>query len=942
MFCFLDGVIEGNEGTDGVSATSSLKTKVRVAPPPPKSPSTKHTSSQVLHNSLLSSPSSKRQIESTDGSPEDVNDFVSRMLSQQAIGRPDTLSYSPAKDLTRRKLNPAPLPPTSKQTKQEAPTVKRTAPPPPKPNSSLSTQSREEVDSGVTLEKLKRPHGGIALPCMTIKPQTAISQNRTTTPQETRKKESSPLISRRVAPQTPEKSNNKTTPILDRITPPSSNSPTRKPTRKAPTKPPPQSPSKQSGSSQIQLATMLIAGRADKVQTDQQQTRIVVATPQERQTQTQNTTGTFVFQIPPPPPKRPPPGNSDMVDESPKVAETKIKYEEEEEVSEDESMGESEETASTAGSSMYGGYNIETGKPFDRPSSSSYYTSSGSEHSEHSDSSEGSTKQSETDSGSDDETDSNTDRRDLQTQSCTNTYKEEDSDSENEETTSNMSPQHTKEENDETEEPKRASAIVTEPETSSDEDAIDGGGIMLISHLKTDTVYVDNIADDEDHSSKPIDDKITSLRNLIADTCELGGKENVKKQDSITSVGSESDFNLTAIQQMGPPPDTVSIGVTNTNLSVPPLAPPPPPINDDKSDNEQPPLAKSKPPPPAVKPKPRPLPTTNNVEDELAQKLKRRQHLMDNPDDVTKDSVVNPPTLTQVPAPVPNIGTGSIPIGSGMGGVQGVSSGGPDVQLQLQMLQQQMLQQQMMQMQQQFQQLQSMMVTNPTPAASLLLQQQMQQMQAMQQPTPNTGMMMMAAPPQTFTTPSSYNPASLGPAQMMMLPHQNPLGMTNQPQMTTSIQSQPMLQQMAAMQHPTFAPPVSQTMLLVPSPSPPAILLSQVPSPPPLHDQENSVEHTPNPAKSLSRRPSEADVRMKALGTTTDKFDNLMDEVRDTNPFEILKKVCVNRITLDTYSLYCIHVRCINVLDFLQNVMTMNTNVFKFKIFHHLCLSVND
>ena len=442
-----------------------------------------------------------------------------------------------------------------------------------------------------------------------------------------------------------------------------------------------------------------------------------------------------------------------------------------------------------------------------------------------------------------------------------------------------------------------------EPISSSDEEDTASDGIRLLSHQITDPSLVPLHEGKEGRGEQSdggvaeggcgqeghiIDDKIVSLRNLIADTCELGGKDRLKSQDSVASVGSDSDFDLTAIRQMGPPPDMTT--PTNTPLSsvthsAPPTAPPPPPIDSSLPKKQAPPPApKPKPQAPVVKPKPLPQVT---VEDELAQKLKRRQQLMDEPQPHpnTGHTPLEPPTHQLTGRGVSGMGVGVTP---GVSVAINPTGGGPDMQAQLQMLQQQMLQQQMMQLQQQFQQLQSMMVANPSPAAGLLLQQQMQQLQSMgvapgmvPQPmgiAPSMGVApgMGVIPGMGVTQSLGINPYSTAmgalPGQQQSL---NPsLLVGNQPVMTPSVQ-----------------PILAQGMQTTPLITPPGTSL--VPSSPP---QEDQLAPPTGPAKGLSRRPSEADVRMKALGSATESFNDLMSQVRDIDPSDILKKVRIVRI----------------------------------------------
>ena len=706
--------------------------------------------------------------------------------------------------------------------------MKRSAPPPPKASQSPS-RGREEPDGGEHTKRRVPHHGGVALPCMT-------SKGKNKTSEEIRKQD--PL------------GDIKTTPTLDRLTPPTSYSPGRKPMRKAPTKPPPHPPKTTADTPpQNDTPTFVrslkgtITNSSDKKQQPVQQN---IPSPGSG-------LGAFTFKFPPPPPRKAPVPAVQTREQEGREGEGIRGSGEYSEEGDSERDSDSSDSNDDSLSGHNGGYNIEAaigGETSDSDNSTS----------------------SEENSSDDEEETSEADSYTGRPHS--NTGRPHSNTSTEEERTKPSKPVH-------------SSMCPAEPESSSDEEDAASEGIRLLSHQITDPSIIPLCEGGEQsdggvaesgrgQEGHIIDDKIVSLRNLIADTCELGGKDQLKSQDSVASVGSDTDFDLTTIRQMGPPPDMTT--PTNTPLSsaashinsAPPTAPPPPPIDSSLPKKQAPPPAlKPKPQPPVVKPKPHPQTT---VEDELAQKLKRRQQLMDEPQPRpnTGHTPQEPPTHQLTGITTSGVGvTPGVGMTFGVGVASNPTGGGPDVQLQLQMLQQQMLQQQMMQLQQQFQQLQSMMITNPSPAAGLLLQQQMQQLQSMGVASG------MGVAPGMVPQPMGIAP-TMGVASGM--------GVAPEMGVTQSLGINPYSTAMGALpgQQQSLNPLVGNQPVM----TPPATSL--VPSPPPPEDQ---LAPPTGPAKGLSRRPSEADVRKKALGSATESFNDLMSQVRDIDPEDILKKV---------------------------------------------------
>ena len=190
------------------------------------------------------------------------------------------------------------------------------------------------------------------------------------------------------------------------------------------------------------------------------------------------------------------------------------------------------------------------------------------------------------------------------------------------------------------------------------------------------------------------------------------------------------------------------------------------------------------------------------------------------------------------------------------------SGGGDNVHMQLQFLQQQVLQQQMLQLQQQFQQLQSLSMR------------------------PGTGM----GVPGMGMIPGQYVPQTNPP--VMYPPQQMPPGaLTGQSPVASLLGGGHMI---PGQIHPGFIPqpgmplysshPVGYT-------TPPHTGAIQV-SPPSTHTTPpaDGLGGVVTDSPSVHRKNSE-DYRASALGNLEDKFDLLMDEVRDTDPTVLLRKV---------------------------------------------------
>ena len=980
----------------------------KAPPPPPSSPKQNQQLVKELRHRSDSGPSSFKCVqdkkyqsdyipsshhEAIDG--EDVNDFVSKMLSEHAVSNSSPLMISSTKpgsplkqrgdtSIRQKPPSPAPPPPTrtkdssktsiqTESTRHKAGSVKRTAPPPPK-GSSESTDSIEQKPSQEKKSHLTQ--FGIALPSMTKQHILNSDKSPKSSPTRSRRPgnvnqpqlknhDLSPQIIRRTGSlDTPD------TPPKFKAPPPKSPPPypsQKKPIRKAPNKPPSQPPKQKDSQNQNLVSSKppldhkeVVALSENKVlsskPSNQPQTHVnqhtIKSSPQKRSSETEfittsksialvpehpispgkrrdkiivvspnkgkviNPVGAFLFKIPPPPlqnvPKRP--VNPPIVakEGSPRVQPIHHIQQEEDE--------DEEESSTTSGSSV-GGYDVGSGLHLDREDISPSSKSSSNESETGEEDNTGEEEWEEVDS--------------LYPEALTQIKQQESK------IIQKAKPQHI------------SSSLPLEPESSSDEEE-EENGILLLSHLHTKS-DPDLLEDQElegknemieeaihnlTHLNKEqtsteiegekekknekkdirselhtLDNMIASLRNLVADTCEIGGKDElggeIQHQDSF---GSETNFDITVIKKMAPPPDT-----TPTIISTTPVPPPPPVAPKPSKVSES-----SKVPPPTIKPKPiiARKPTSEViVDDELALKLKQRQQNIESKEnspvqtEIQKDqesdmtskqlqesieksseNAKTMPVMTDVSHSPVSSNTVSTSLSSQTGG---------EMQAQLQMLQQQVLQQQMMQLQQQFQQMQQLMAAQQS-AFNPVYMQQMQQMQAglqasfpvqsgtiptipqqtmmnAQQPLP-TALPLITQPSLTTSLPLVGQPllgaslpvmgqtSSMQFPQLQLLPQTVPVTVeqyvsmaTNQPIMTPSI----------------YQPPVDQRLSTV--------------SLPPLYSSHSpdSPNHTSTPVpQAMSRRYSEADVRSIALGEVEENFDNLMEQVRDTDPNEMLKKVC--------------------------------------------------
>ena len=407
-----------------------------------------------------------------------------------------------------------------------------------------------------------------------------------------------------------------------------------------------------------------------------------------------------------------------------------------------------------------------------------------------------------------------------------------------------------------------------------------------------------------------LDTMLTSLRSLIADTCEIGGKSD---ENSKTDVGSSTNTIKTVTPPPPPPPEPTSHQAEEPKPSTeesaaelerssspspppsppspPPSPPPPPPLSPPPLDDELEPdepvtqTHKPKPPPPTTKPKPVKKPSSDESSELLA-KLQRRRE---------KSDVAPAPSKIDETASLPQQQPAT------ESSVPGQTPPSDNVQMQLQFLQQQVLQQQVMQLQQQFQTFQQAMSSGmPQQQQQQQMLNLMQQMQGAmaQQPSagyPQPATMMFGQQP-LMTAPSGQPvamvqpvmvPPTAGQTPYIMAPPQStqhlPIMSTGPvPVPSSSTQSQPFtatlgtapVQPLQQQQQPTA--PVTSTA------APP---LATVPA---TGEQQVSAEVAATPVQK-ERKTSEAEARYTAMGSAVKKYDDLMQQVQAVDFNELLK-----------------------------------------------------
>ena len=377
-----------------------------------------------------------------------------------------------------------------------------------------------------------------------------------------------------------------------------------------------------------------------------------------------------------------------------------------------------------------------------------------------------------------------------------------------------------------------------------------------------------------------------------------------EKNDSIGTKLNELDNMVISLQKLitettGTPPPSPP------PPRPPPPGPPPPPslplvrstelLNSDAPPKQKSPIpTKPKPPPPSKKPvKPA---DPDAAQEELFAKLKQRQlklkaQMEEESMTSGRDSVPHPSMDPHPPVePHPRM---SVPQPSG-----------DMVQMQLQYLQQQVLQQQMVQLQQQFQQMQHMALQQNVgvlvPAANPPFLQQT--------PVPNPALLGLHHQPALMPQPAVQHPAMVGPtAQPVPMAGFVPGGAHPLAQQPTGLYPQAQYPHGVAASH--LVPPHSTPAVYSLAPTSLAPPPDLIPPPPPTTSPPSSSPGQTTPSQSgqssgkqsPKRRPSHHDVRSTVLGPMEDQFDSLMEEVRDADPNEVLKKVRFSQYACFTF-----------------------------------------
>ena len=385
-------------------------------------------------------------------------------------------------------------------------------------------------------------------------------------------------------------------------------------------------------------------------------------------------------------------------------------------------------------------------------------------------------------------------------------------------------------------------------------------------------------------------------------------KEDTPK--AILNQPPSDDLNQTVT--ITPKPDK---GITDIKpMPVAPLparaAPPPPPLPPIGKVKTPPAMmtsptktatspTKAKSPPPAVKPKPkRPVSETltEEFQDELAEKLKRRQqkiHDWTKDDEKPKSPTQTTPTIfPTVPsgtvqtksaayntAPVkPNLHAKSIQ-GAAAPNAQHTSSVGTQQQMeQFQLLQNQMLQQQILQLQQQLQQLQQQIPPGGNPM--MAMPQSMSQIgTGVQFPQVGTGMQFPQGA-NLMQAPQLSTGMQIPMQQQNAIPMHNPmqtagdggtLNAAGTHKLTTSMDSDNARSESPPPLPPTSPPPLDNS---------------------PNYDQVVRRGINKNASDSaLQKRPSSQVLRSRVFGEYEDVLDDILEEVREVDHDTFLRKV---------------------------------------------------
>ena len=437
---------------------------------------------------------------------------------------------------------------------------------------------------------------------------------------------------------------------------------------------------------------------------------------------------------------------------------------------------------------------------------------------------------------------------------------------------------------------------------------------------------------------------ITTAPKVDTETIDIKPITTAPKVDTETTdikpitTAPKVDKETTNIKPIttAPKVDTETIDVKPKVAAPLPVraAPPPPPL---------PPIGKVKSPPklvtsqtnnttsptktkspPVVKPKPkRPISGSlaEEFQDELAEKLKRRQkkiHDWAKDDDKPKPPPQTAPTFfTKKPSPtrakmaaqnatpvLPNLQATSAPFMQGaVSNTQHTTSPtGTQEQIeQYQLLQNQVLQQQILMLQQQLQQLQQQipqgqMAGNPMMAMPQIMPQAGIGMQI---PQVGTGMQAGGSGMQIPQAANLIQAPQLGTGMQVPMQQQNEIPLHNLAQTPTDVRAS----------NATHTPKTTTGLnastdsesACSESPPPPPLPAT---SPPPLdsspyHDQviRRNISKTTSDS-ALQKRPSSQVLRSRAFGEYEDALDDILEEVREVDHNAILKKVCTTYLTI--------------------------------------------
>jgi len=414
----------------------------------------------------------------------------------------------------------------------------------------------------------------------------------------------------------------------------------------------------------------------------------------------------------------------------------------------------------------------------------------------------------------------------------------------------------------------------------------------------------------EDDSSK--DDVLKANGSMLEDN---SSKDDVLKanlnQQPINNIGQTISVipkvdTAETINAKPPPAAPLPVRAAPPPPPLPPIGKTPQKMVTSSNNTTSPTKAKS--PPPAVKPKPkRPLsgPLVEEFQDELAQKLKRRQqkiHDWAKDDNKPKPPPQTAPTILATVPSATKTKTATLNTAPGMPNLQ-VTSGSslqgtmPVAQLttsptgtqeqmeQIQLLQNQILQQQILQLQQQLQQLQQQMPQGQVAGNPAMTLPQIVPQAATGMQIPQVGIGMQTGSGMEIPQAANFMQASqLNTGMQIPMQQQSGIPIHN-PSLTTNDK-----RTINATNTPKTAGLNTSTSDSTYSETPPPL---PVTSPPPL-DYDQVTRRSLNKSisdPSLHQRPRSQVLRSKAVGEYEDALDDIMEEVREVDHNTVLRKV---------------------------------------------------